>query len=218
MARNAGAMLGRFHKIMEDLEHDFKTDVILHETENEYKKLIEAARLEPELLKGMQVEFDFLMTELPKLFLPTDLAKRPTHGDPKINNFLFDGFGNALAMIDLDTCNRTSVLCDLGDAMRSWCGSKKEIDAGCFKTDIYEAALEGYMLEAKFLSDEEKSLIPQAVGLITLELAARYLADYFNDSYFGWNKELYASRREHNKIRVKRLISQYRDMREKMSL
>jgi hypothetical protein len=42
-----------------------------------------------------------------------------------------------------------------------------------------------------------------------LGLAARFLNDYVDDSYFGWDKSRYKNRRAHNKARVLGQISLY---------
>ena len=218
MAKSAGGILARFHKALANIDYEFKTNLVLHETKKEYQKLIDAAALHPDLLPAVQAEYDFLIDELPKLFLPEKLPVRVTHGDPKISNILFDGFENAISMIDLDTCNRGSVLSDLGDAMRSWCGGKEDDPNNVFKQHVYDAAVEGYLAEADFLTAKEKRLIPNAVGAITLELSARFLADYFNDTYFGWDEAHYGSRREHNLARSRGQIALYKDFKEKTGL
>ena len=41
------------------------------------------------------------------------------------------------------------------------------------------------------------------VETITLELAARFCADALEESYFGWNKEVFSSASAHNLHRAK---------------
>ncbi len=58
----------------------------------------------------------------------------------------------------------------------------------------------------------EKEHIIQGIKLITLELAARFLKDFFEDSYFNWDAKKYSSRAEHNLARTKRQIAIYKDI------
>jgi hypothetical protein len=41
------------------------------------------------------------------------------------------------------------------------------------------------------------------VEVISLELAARFLADALQESYFGWNRERFSSAGEHNLVRAR---------------
>ena len=44
----------------------------------------------------------------------------------------------AVGMIDLDTCNRHTLLVDLGDAIRSWCRNGYEDEVQQFHLDRFE--------------------------------------------------------------------------------
>ena len=163
-------------------------------------------------------DVDFVVNELPKLFLPADLPMRVIHGDPKISNILFDAKGNAKAIVDLDTCNRRPILVELGDAFRSWCGVVEDDPKNTFRLPMFNAGWKGYSKVAgKWLTAKEKKLVPQAIGTITLELASRFLADYFTDNYFGWDAKRYESRRAHNLARARGQIALYKDLKKKMS-
>jgi hypothetical protein len=48
-----------------------------------------------------------------------------------------------------------------------------------------------------------------------LGLAARFLNDYHEDFYFGWDKERYPNRRAHNLARTKGQIALYKDFKER---
>ncbi len=152
-----------------------------------------------------------LHTELPKLLLPDDLPKRIIHGDPKVSNFLFTEEGKGVGMIDFDTIQLISPLYELGDALRSWCGQNEDDPNNTFNTEIYDAFLKSYLDTSKgLLSEREQSLIPQACKLIMLGLATRFMNDYIDDSYFGWDETRYQSRKDHNKARALGQISLYR--------
>jgi Ser/Thr protein kinase RdoA (MazF antagonist) len=214
LAREAGAMYARFHKVMDTMPYRFKSEKILHETEKIYRafKTVATKHKHHPLMREAKKEVDFVLNELPKLFLPKDLPKRVIHGDPKISNILFDAKGRAKTVVDLDTCNRKTVLVELGDAFRSWCGKLEDDPHNSFRLFVFRAGWEGYSSEADFLTAKERKLVPQAIGTITLELTARFLKDYFEDNYFGWDAKRYASRREHNLARARGQLALYRDL------
>ena len=142
--------------------------------------------------------------------LPDDLPLRVIHGDPKISNVLFDRRLRATGIVDLDTCNRRPLLVELGDAFRSWCGKAEDDPHNTFSLPVFNAAWRGYAQEARgFITARERKLVAKAIGTITLELAARFLIDYFEDSYFGWDSSRYLSRRAHNLARARGQIAEF---------
>jgi Ser/Thr protein kinase RdoA (MazF antagonist) len=215
MAKEAGRIFGEFHRVLSDINHTFESDLILHQTKKEYAKFVEA--LPDQVPDEVKTEVEFIRTELPKLFLPDTLPIRVIHGDPKISNILFNDSSQAQTIIDLDTCNRSPLLVELGDAFRSWCGNEEDDPKNKFCLHKFKAAWTGYKQGAgDLLTDEELKWLPTAIGTITLELSARFLADYFNDSYFGWDQDRYTSRHEHNLARARGQIAEYKSLQEKM--
>ena len=215
----AGKIYARFHRVMDSIRYPFRSKRFWYETEKEFARLEETvqANKTSDLFSQVREEVAFLMEKLPHLFLPADLPLRVIHGDPKISNILFDEKGKAKALVDLDTCNRRPILGELGDAFRSWCGLEEDDPKNTFRVEIFEAGWKGYLSEAKgFLTKRETELVPQAIGTITLELAARFLTDYFNDNYFGWDEKRYPSRRAHNLARARGQIALYHDLQKKM--
>jgi Ser/Thr protein kinase RdoA (MazF antagonist) len=217
MAKKAGEMYARFHKTMAPFEYQFQAKKLLHETEKEFQRMLEAAENAPaELVETVQEELEYIKDQLPKHFLPEDLPLRVIHGDPKVSNILFGEDAEAVAIIDLDTCNRRPLLVELGDAFRSWCGNEEDDPKNKFCLRMFQSAWNGYKAGAEgFMTEEELKYLPQAIGAIILELAARFLADYFNDNYFGWNPEKYDSRREHNLARCRGQIAEFKSYLEK---
>ncbi|MBT4856679.1 phosphotransferase [Candidatus Uhrbacteria bacterium] len=219
VAKEAGAIYGRLHKSLASMDYEFQSELKLHETEKifaEFQEVIGNWGGDIGLKESVRDEVDFILEHLPKQFLPSGLPQRVIHGDPKISNILFKG-GEAVGVIDLDTCNNHTVLVDVGDAFRSWCGRDEDDSQNAFNLELFEAGWLGYIGTAgDFLTDEERSLVPRAISCITLELAARFLKDVFDDSYFGWDAERYASRREHNLARVRGQIALYKDLQDKL--
>ena len=130
------------------------------------------------------------------------------HGDPKLENFLFDRSGRALALIDLDTVRWGSLLWELADGLRSWCGLRGADDRVVFDRDIFQAAVGSYLAHGLSLSTEEWLLLPSTVAAVSLKLAQRYLLDYYNQSYFVWDRERYPSLAAQNLSRGSGLLDQ----------
>ncbi len=111
------------------------------------------------------------------------------HGDPKLDNFLFDGGGSgeAVSLIDLDTISAGLTAIDLGDCMRSLCnpagekGAASEVYFDCRNAALL---LEGYRQTAH-LSDADQHLVYPGVRMMTYELGLRFFTDYLEgDRYF----------------------------------
>lgn len=136
-----------------------------------------------------------------------DLTERAVvHGDPKIDNFLFNESGDVLCLIDLDTARTGSIVWELADALRSWTGVNDPSDGFTFNPEYYRVAVETYKSNGLSISEKGWSQAPFALRAIALNLALRYLKDYFEESYFIWNKEKYKSLAEQNLIRAKEMI------------
>ena len=219
MAKEAGAMYARLHKALAGMDYEFQSELKLHETKKifeEFQQTLKEWEGEKMLEEGLRDEVDFLLEHLPKQFLPEDLPQRVIHGDPKISNVLFKD-GEAVGVIDLDTCNRHTVLVDIGDAFRSWCGKEEDDPENTFNLELFEAGWRGYVDGAgDFLTDEERALVPQAIACITLELATRFFKDVFDDAYFGWDSARYKSRREHNLARAHGQMALFKDLMSKI--
>ena len=138
-----------------DFQYDFKSQHPLHDTVghlNRLKEVLDTPELETHQAR-VQNEIDIIVDIIPKLLLPSDLPQRVVHGDPKISNILFEG-QRAVGLIDLDTCNRHTVLVDLGDAVRSWCRDGSEDERHRFQIERFEAMLKGYAAEGPQLTLE----------------------------------------------------------------
>ena len=156
-------------------------------------------------------EIDEVLETLPRLLLPADLPQRVVHGDPKISNVLYRG-REAVGMIDLDTCNRHTVLVDLGDAVRSWCRDGSEDEEQRFMVERFEAMIRGYAAEGPGLDSAELTHLGGAGRLITLELASRFARDVMQDEYFAYDAARYPSRRAHNQARTRAMLFLAKDM------
>lgn len=205
----AGSLLGRFHHVLADFEHALHNPRLgVHDTAKHLRNLRQALRDGDQhrhisVIRPLAEEILRAASSLPPL---PPLPDRVVHGDPKINNILFDAAGTrALCLVDLDTLGRMPLPLELGDALRSWCNKAGEDSVeAAFSESLFETAITAYANETRsWLREAEWQAIVPATQTIYVELAARFCADALQESYFGWDAERYASRSEHNLIRAR---------------
>jgi len=213
VAREAGRLVARFHRALTGFDHRFRfSRPGAHDTPRHLAHLrqtVSGGRDHARFAEVRPVAERILALgdALPPL---GDLPRRIVHGDLKITNILFSsGLERAVALIDLDTLAWGTVAVELGDALRSWCNAAGEDEpAARFEPGIFEAAVQGYAVDAGGLLEErEIGAIAPGLETIALELAARFCADALEESYFGWDPERFASRGEHNLVRARSQLS-----------
>jgi Ser/Thr protein kinase RdoA (MazF antagonist) len=208
VAREAGALVGRFHAALDGLDWAYQgRKGRAHDTARHLDALAraldehpahrlhaEASRVAGELLEAARPLADF-----------TALPARHAHGDLKISNLLFDARDRGLCLVDLDTVGRMAWPHEMGDALRSWCNpagedhDDVELDEG-----LFAAAIEGYAgAGPRLVTDAERALLVDGLATICVELSARFLADALHERYFGWDPARYAARGEHNLVRAR---------------
>ncbi|MGK0297344.1 MAG: Ser/Thr protein kinase RdoA (MazF antagonist) [Gammaproteobacteria bacterium] len=223
IAYEAGSLLGIFHRALEDTDYQFTSsrpgvhDTSLHlrnlktalANKQEHSHFKNILPLATEIL-----QYASQLPELPK----TDT--RMVHGDPKINNFLFDKItGNGICLLDFDTFSDMQLPLELGDAMRSWCNPEGEDTAETsFSLEILSAGLEGYAMKSgNLLSVDEWNAIVPATQIIYIELAARFCADALNENYFSWDPKSFSSHSEHSHIRALSQLTAYKSLIENLT-
>lgn len=217
-AMAAGGLLAGFHRALDDLVHVFRSvRPPVHDPARHLRDLEQALdahrghRLHA--VAGALAEEIFAAAEaLPSI--PATQA-RIVHGDPKITNLVFAAHGDrALCMLDLDTLGRMALPLELGDAFRSWCNVASEDDPrSCFSAALFAAATRGYgTVAGDWLVREEADAMVDATATIQVELAARFCADSLNESYFGWNPELFPTRGDHNLARARGQFNVHRSL------
>lgn len=212
-ARSAGAVLGRFHRALVDLEHEFVgLRQGVHDTSAHMSTL--ETRLQEHLQHPLHPQVEPLATEiftgaeaLPRF---DQVPSRIVHGDPKFNNVLFEGEGprareHALALVDLDTVGPMALHLELGDMWRSWCNrAGEDATEASFDLHVFEASLQGWSESRPFrLEPSEQAALLHGVEWITLELATRFAVDALAESYFGWDSTRYSRAGEHNLVRAR---------------
>ena len=120
------------------------------------------------------------------------------HGDPKLDNFLFDESGRAVGLVDLDTVHIGSILWELADALRSMACIREPGDHVRLNAAAYKSMVDAYRAQGTSLTKQEWRALPVAMAGRALNLAWRYLKDVFEQSGFAWDRENYPSHREQN--------------------
>lgn len=214
-AEAGGELVGRFHRAVANLTYEYRfTRAGVHDTARHLFRLRELATGEGDpSWSRLAHEILTVADALPPL---GDQPLRHVHGDLKISNLLFqiDPVRGA-ALVDLDTLARGTLAFELGDAMRSWCNPHGE-DAGHVKFELanFAAAITGFRRIADpVVSEAERASIAVGLETVCVELAARFCIDVYEDRYFGWDPQRFASRREHNLIRARGQLALALDVR-----
>lgn len=201
MIENAATLVGRMHRLLQKTSYK-PVGSILHFHETEYI-LHELADVVSDLPEEVRAMAENILKELPSLLIKDEYgAPQVIHGDLKISNILFDANGSAIGILDFDTLLFHHRGIDLGDAFRSWCNPHKEDEQNsCLNKSIFQSAVRGYA--SGFGEEMSDVLCRRATKQLALELACRFLIDVVRDSYFGFDTEKYATRREHNLARAR---------------
>ncbi len=181
----AGFALGHFHRLISDLD-----PLLLHDT-------LPGFHIAPEYLKHYHrlspqdgycaefiARFQHIAADLEAAKQQGLLLLRVIHGDPKLNNFLFDKHSKKIvSIIDLDTVKPGLIHYDIGDCVRSCCCTAEPVG---FDLDICAALLKSYLDEAgAFFTEHDYHYLYPAIRLIPFELGLRFYTDYLaGNRYF----------------------------------
>lgn len=188
-AEQVGFALGHFHRLTSDLDPSLLHDTLpgFHITPG-YIRHYHQVRQQPlnsidhycaDFIARFQTIADDLETAKQQGLLPL----RVIHGDPKLNNFLFDEHThNIVSLIDLDTVKPGLVHYDIGDCLRSCCHSAGPVG---FDLDICAALLTSYLTEAgAFFTEHDYRYVYPAIRLIPFELGIRFYTDYLEGNRY----------------------------------
>ena len=197
-ARMTGRAIGEFEALLAPVASDLgETLPRFHDMEYRLEQFEEAVRADAcGRVEELSDEIAYIRsngdraTEPERLFRAGMLPKRVCHCDTKVSNLLFTPDGTEVkAVIDLDTVMPSLVFSDMGDFLRTAACSTAEDEPDrskiSFRRDIYDAAMEGYLESATFLTDDERRLLPTAPWRFAFMQAVRFLTDYINgDTYY----------------------------------
>ena len=193
-AREVGYALGTFHHLTSDLAPEKLVDTLqgFHITPlylQHYEQIIakgENTLESPEISYCQKIidQHKNLVHILEDAKASGKLPLRVMHGDPKVNNILFDQNTQlAVSIVDLDTVKSGLIHYDIGDCLRSGCNPAGEDvrkwEGVHFDMDLCQEILSGYKAIANsFLTKTDEDYIYNAVRVITFELGLRFFTDY----------------------------------------
>ncbi len=224
-AFEAARAFGKFQADLVDLPGRLaETIPDFHNTPKRIAQLEEAVRVDScGRVRSAEAEIEFILSRkeeadtLLKLNREGAIPERITHNDTKLNNVLIDvETGRGICVIDLDTVMPGLVHYDFGDMVRTGTSpaaeDERDLDKVTMRFPMFEALLRGYCASAgAFLNPVELEYLPFSGKLITLEIGARFLADYLSgDTYFKTHRE------GHNLDRARTQIALVRSIEEQM--
>ncbi|MGZ8190153.1 MAG: phosphotransferase enzyme family protein [Methylococcaceae bacterium] len=188
-AQQAGLALGHFHRLFSDLDPSSLHDTLpgFHIAPgylSRYHEVIKQISKKPKHFCAEFIDaFEHIANDLEHAKQQGLLPLRVIHGDPKLNNFLFDKHSKkVVSIIDLDTVKPGLVHYDIGDCLRSCCHS---LDSDQFDLDICAAILGSYLSEAgAFFSEHDIRYLYPAIRLIPFELGIRFYTDYLEGNRY----------------------------------
>jgi len=197
-AAAVGRALGRFHRLCADLSPAALARILpdFHVTPHYLEHLFLVLAERPELAQAPELRWaSAFVRDRQRLAGLLEagraegrLPERVCHGDPKLENVLFDEAGRqAVSLIDLDTVQPGLLHHDIGDCLRSCCNRRGEAGQGpSFDLDLCRGLLAGYAHATEgLLAAHELTLLYEAVRLIPYELGIRFLTDHLEgDRYF----------------------------------
>lgn len=205
-AHHVGRVLAVFHRLIADLDlHGFYDPLPGFHHLPQYLQRYDAELPKRHTLAGAEKDFALCLAAveryrsqaatLEKAKESGILSLQPIHGDPKVDNFIFDTLGHGCGLLDLDTVAMGLVQYDLGDCLRSCCNRAGETAKGAasvtFDLSFCRALLTGYFSgDAPFLTPEQRGYIFDALLLICYELGLRFFTDHLRGNpYFKVQKD-----------------------------
>lgn len=202
-AREIGVVLATFHNLLKDLEPGKLIEPLpgFHDLRSYWTEFLQTSRTDLAKRRDDHIaycleiitNYRYQAMGLHRAF-ENDLVKRLlVHGDPKLENFMFDDVGKCLGLIDLDTVGLGFVHHDIGDCLRSCCNGVGEMgkQRATFRLDVCSEFLDGYFGQAKgLLLPEQMKYIYEGILHICFELGLRFFMDFLRGNvYFKVGEE-----------------------------
>lgn len=198
-AEEAGAALGTFHLMLRDIPVEQLKDTLpgFHDTPN-YLREFDSVITASDYVKQSNENIDWCVQQIEQRRSLAGLLEDSgssirlgiMHGDPKLNNILFDdATGRAVSIIDLDTVKPGFIHYDIGDCIRSCCNKAGEMPANIdevqFVVSDFEAILAGYLSSAiSILTKYDLDILYDVVRLLPFELGLRFFTDYLSGNRY----------------------------------
>lgn len=213
--KSLGVYLAEVHKALERLDYKPKHKIEnFHNTQHYIEKIKTIVdKFDEDDKEVVQAMIDTYQT-INKDFLNDNQI---IHGDPRIENILYDKKLNEYSLIDFDTVMKGSKFIDIGDLCRSLFISE-DLDEISYQRKLHEKFIIGYYISMtkgtqKIERISKQDFMKQCIDatmLISLELSIRFYIDVIEDCYFGFNSEKFKSRKEHNLVRAQNCYELFR--------
>jgi Ser/Thr protein kinase RdoA (MazF antagonist) len=198
MLQAAGALLGRFHGLLADLDPAGVTETLpgFHDPGRRLDALRAVLAADP-CGRVATVEDEIEMALAGESLarraaeVTAGVPRRVAHFDAKLDNILFDG-GEAVGLVDFDTVMPGAWFWDVGDLLRSGATAAAEDDPDPERAVVaperYQAIVDGYRrgLSGAAANDPaELDAVEVAGAVVTYEQAVRFLTDWIaGDVYY----------------------------------
>jgi Ser/Thr protein kinase RdoA (MazF antagonist) len=188
-AQQVGFALGQFHRLTYTLDSVKLYDTLpgFHITPgylDHYQQVKSRAKIPKDTYcANFIARFQHIVNDLETAKEQSLLSIRVIHGDPKLNNFLFDKNSQRIvSLIDLDTVKPGLIHYDIGDCLRSCCHDTATDE---FNLKICRVLLTSYLTEMdKFFSTSDYQFLYPAIRLIPFELGLRFYTDYLEGNHY----------------------------------
>ncbi len=204
--RQFAGLLGKLHTDLAELDYEPKATIPhFHDFSHHQAQLTRRLLL---LDNKDQDMAEMILDEMQRL---PDIPGAPQliHGDPKLTNGLYRN-GEVFTFIDWDTLMRGSPMLDVADMLRSMTGILRDTNPAMNKDALLPIVL-GYYAQARPDVDVDTYFdqAVQATRLMALGLAARYLTDIVDGSYFQWDPDRFPDNASHNRYRAERQVANF---------
>ncbi len=188
-AQQVGFALGQFHRLTHNLDPEKLYDTLpgFHIAPS-YLQHYQQVKISIEIPEdiycaGFIARFQHIANDLEIAKAQGLLSVRVIHGDPKLDNFLFDKTSqHIVSIIDLDTVKPGLIHYDIGDCLRSCCHNTA---TGEFNLEMCQALLNGYLGEmGALLSKSDHQFLYSAIRLLPFELGLRFYTDYLEGNRY----------------------------------
>lgn len=213
-ARELGRALASFHELLADLKAEKLDDPLpgFHDLRSYWTEFLQISGTESDTRKDKWICYCIEIIKkylqeamgLHRAFEKNLVTRQLVHGDPKLENFMFDEGGKCLGLLDLDTVGLGFVQHDIGDCLRSCCNvaGEKGRQTVTFNLELFSEFLRGYYGRAKeFQNSAQVDYIYDGILHICFELGLRFFMDYLKGNVY------FKIREEHENLQ--RAVSQF---------
>ena len=194
VAFEAGRIIGKFHLLLSQADHNGFSDTIprFHDLElrkRQFEESLSSTNVKKKEIARKDIAFAIEILDTLEGMDQTNLPIRICHNDTKLNNILFSKkTDKALCLIDLDTLMKGYFHFDFGDAIRTIVNTAPEDEQNhdkiTFEKPLFEAFVSGLASNKPFLSEEEKNALAYGVILMPFLHGIRALTDYLNNNIY----------------------------------